>query len=619
MPASLRIRTIVAVGVFALGALVALALALGVFGLKRASDSFDYVDQNSVPSLSHLGEMSAAIEQSRVRTARRLIEQDLADMDVARTDLADGIADVDKRLHDYDQLISDDRERAQLQQIKANWEGIRAVIVPLTTSNRVWSAAEAMTLFNDQIKAPGKVLHDELAKALDYNEQLAHDRNRDTAESLAVLERTALVLGLVAAVLVGGVFVVFRRRLTLPLSTLCATMDRMATGEIDIAVPGIDRQDELGEIARALAGIKTSITERTRREAEAGMAAQKAVTGALGQALGALKSGDLTHRVNQPFPPEYEGLRADFNEAIGARASQVGEVASASGTVGTGAVQIASASEDLARRTERQAAALEETATTVNQLKASVAGTRSATVTATGTAQETRKEAIDSGVLMQDAVNAMEGIAQSSEKMRSIIQIIDGISFQTNLLALNAGVEAARAGEAGRGFAVVANEVRSLAERAAGAAREISELIADSGREVEQGVSVVGRTRDSLDRIVARAGDLATMIEGIAVTSEEQASAIEQAASAVSEIDRTTQQNAALAEETTAASQSLAREAERLSQVVREFTLDAAAGTRASRTPRPAPAPAPGRRAPVAVPAPTQGNAALAMDDWSEF
>jgi methyl-accepting chemotaxis protein len=392
-------------------------------------------------------------------------------------------------------------------------------------------------------------------------------------------------------------------------------MDRMAGGDINIAIPAIELRDELGEIARALAGIKTSIGERARREAEAGMAAQKAVTGALGQALGALKSGDLTHRVTQPFPSEYEGLRSDFNAAIAALAGQIGEVASASGSVGTGAVQIASASEDLARRTERQAAALEETAATVNQLKTSVAVTRTATATATGTAQDTRKEAADSGALMQDAVRAMGGIAQSSEKMRSIIQIIDGISFQTNLLALNAGVEAARAGEAGRGFAVVANEVRSLAERAAEAAREISGLIETSGREVEQGVALVSRTRDSLDRIVSRAGDLAGMIEGIAATSEEQATAIEHAAMAVGEIDRSTQQNAALAEQTTAASQSLAREAERLALVVREFTVDQVASAR--RAPAPAPA-APMRRALAAVPA-TEGNAARAVDDWAEF
>jgi len=613
MLASLRIRTIVAAGTLILGALVALSLGTGIAGLKRAGTAFDYVDDQIVPSLNDLGELTSAVELVRSRTAARLIEQDQADIPPAMRELAEAVADVDKRLAAYENKLSDEREREQFRTVKDSWATIRTQVVPLTTSSRLWSAGEAMALYNDQLKPTAKAAHDSLVAELEYNEKLAHQGNDEASADLAFVERAALFLAVAATLIVAGIFILFRRRLTAPLGELCETMDRMAAGELDLAVPGTRKADELGEIARALAGIRTSIAERSRREAEAGMAAQKAVTGALGQALGALKSGDLTHRVNQPFPPEYEGLRADFNETMNALALQIGEVSEASNTVGTGSVQISSASEDLARRTERQAAALEETATTVNQLKASVAGTRTATVTATTTAQDTRKEAVDSGVLMQDAVKAMEGIAQSSDKMRSIIQIIDGISFQTNLLALNAGVEAARAGEAGRGFAVVANEVRSLAERAAQAAREISGLIEDSGREVEQGVAVVSRTRDSLDRIVARAGELAGMIEGIAETSEKQASAIEETAGAIGEIDRTTQQNAALAEETTAASQSLAREAERLSQVVRQFTLEgrAAGSAPAIKSIR--------RPAPAAVPAPTAGNAALAMDDWSEF
>jgi len=613
MLASLRIRTIVAAGTLILGALVALSLGTGIAGLKRAGTAFDYVDDQIVPSLNDLGELTSAVELVRSRTAARLIEQDQADIPPAMRELAEAVADVDKRLAAYENKLSDEREREQFRTVKDSWATIRTQVVPLTTSSRLWSAGEAMALYNDQLKPTAKAAHDSLVAELEYNEKLAHQGNDEASADLAFVERAALFLAVAATLIVAGIFILFRRRLTAPLGELCETMDRMAAGQLDLAVPATRKADELGEIARALAGIRTSIAERSRREAEAGMAAQKAVTGALGQALGALKSGDLTHRVNQPFPPEYEGLRADFNETMNALALQIGEVSEASNTVGTGSVQISSASEDLARRTERQAAALEETATTVNQLKASVAGTRTATVTATTTAQDTRKEAVDSGVLMQDAVKAMEGIAQSSDKMRSIIQIIDGISFQTNLLGLNAGVEAARAGEAGRGFAVVANEVRSLAERAAQAAREISGLIEDSGREVEQGVAVVSRTRDSLDRIVARAGELAGMIEGIAETSEKQASAIEETAGAIGEIDRTTQQNAALAEETTAASQSLAREAERLSQVVRQFTLEgrAAGSAPAIKSIR--------RPAPAAVPAPTAGNAALAMDDWSEF
>jgi methyl-accepting chemotaxis protein len=174
---------------------------------------------------------------------------------------------------------------------------------------------------------------------------------------------------------------------------------------------------------------------------------------------------------------------------------------------------------------------------------------------------------------MGEAVAAMTSIAASSERMRGIVEIIDGISFQTNLLALNAGVEAARAGDAGRGFAVVASEVRSLAERSAQAAREIGALIVTSGREVQHGVEMVSQTQAALLRIVRQASDLSGMIGGLAEGSGRQADAIAQVNGVIADLDKATQQNAALVEETTAAATSLANESERLAQVVGRFSL----------------------------------------------
>jgi methyl-accepting chemotaxis protein len=167
----------------------------------------------------------------------------------------------------------------------------------------------------------------------------------------------------------------------------------------------------------------------------------------------------------------------------------------------------------------------------------------------------------------------MQSIAATSEKMRSIVEIIDGISFQTNLLALNAGVEAARAGDAGRGFAVVATEVRNLAERSALAAKEIGALIVQSGGEVRAGVDMVSRTQSSLERIVERSTEVARMLSKLAATTAQQSEAISDVNQVLGELDMATQQNAALVEESTAASRSLAHEAERLSGVVQRFTL----------------------------------------------
>lgn len=260
MLASLRIRTIVAGGTLFLGALVALSLVLGVVGLRRAGSAFDYVDDNIVPSIGQLGELGSAVELVRSRTAARLIEQDQADMPLAKADLAEAIADVDKRIAAYEAKVSDEREREQFRAVKAGWSTIRSAVAPLTTSNRVWTVEEAMALYTDQLRPAAKAEHDLLVKELDYNQQLAHQRNDDATADLAFVQRAALFLAVAAALLVGGVFLLFRSRLTAPLGELCATMDRMAAGELDIAVPGIAKRDELGEIARALAGIKTSIT-----------------------------------------------------------------------------------------------------------------------------------------------------------------------------------------------------------------------------------------------------------------------------------------------------------------------------------------------------------------------
>ena len=626
MLSNLKIRTTIVVGTLLLAALVAVSLISGTLGLKAANASFAKVDTDAVPSLAALGNLSTDVELARVRIARKLLNDNTSQYPADTQEITAAISDVDQEIVAYEPMLSDAKEADMFRKVKANWTRVKELAAPVIAMTAPWDSLRASDFFTGELKHVGKELNENLAIEQEYNVTLAHQQNATAGEAMAQSMHNNLILAALAAVVTIAIFVVFQRRVLSPMEQLRQAMETMAAGNLDIAIPGDDRQDELGEIARALGGIKRSITERSQREADVQMAAQQQVTGALGAGLAALAQGDLRHRVTQAFPADYERLRTDFNETISALGRQINEVAGASSAVGSGAGEIATASEDLSRRTERQSAALEETAATVNELKASVLEARQATVAATATAQETRTEATDSGEMMGRAVLAMEAIAQSSDKMRSIIQIIDGISFQTNLLALNAGVEAARAGEAGRGFAVVATEVRSLAERAAGAAREISELIETSGKQVHHGVDMVSRTRDSLERIVGKAGDLAGMIESISDSAEKQTISIAQAASAVTEIDRATQQNAALAEETTAASQSLSREAARLTEVVRMFALDGQhnqGGVVPLRAPAPAPARAPAPALAKGRPL-SHGNAALAMEpaaasDWAEF
>jgi methyl-accepting chemotaxis protein len=316
--------------------------------------------------------------------------------------------------------------------------------------------------------------------------------------------------------------------------------------------------------------------ERAAREAEKAVESEQALAtiNALAQGLNRLAQGDLLCQITTPFAPNAEQLRADFNAAVDKlRQTMLAVVASAEATQ-SGTQEVATASSDLSRRTEQQASSLEETAAALDQITATVKkaaeGARHAHAVVAGTKGDAEK----SGSVVRKAVEAMGGIEKSSQQISQIIGVIDEIAFQTNLLALNAGVEAARAGDAGRGFAVVASEVRALAQRSADAAKEIKGLISTSTGQVSEGVKLVAETGKSLERIVASVAEVNKVITDIAAGAQEQATGLQQVNSAVNEMDKVTQQNAAMAEQATAASRSLSQESDHLATLIGQFRVN---------------------------------------------
>jgi methyl-accepting chemotaxis protein len=259
-----------------------------------------------------------------------------------------------------------------------------------------------------------------------------------------------------------------------------------------------------------------------------------------------------------------------------------GIAGSASGIRG-GAREVSSASGDLARRTERQAASLEEAAAAIEEITTVVRKSAEGANEARDVASRAHAEAARSGDVVREAVEAMAGIEHSARQITQIIGVIDEIAFQTNLLALNAGVEAARAGDAGRGFAVVASEVRALAQRSADAAKEIKALIMASTGQVETGVDLVRRTGEALEQIVAEVSRLNGLVAGIAGAAQEQALGMQQVNTTVADMDRTTQQNAAMVEEASAASAALAAEAETLARLIGQFRVESDDSARPAR------------------------------------
>jgi methyl-accepting chemotaxis protein len=400
-------------------------------------------------------------------------------------------------------------------------------------------------------------------------------------------------------------------------------MEGLAAGDLKTPIAYGDHRDCIGRMSRAV-----SVFRENAETVQAAAAAQQVVVGALGEGLTRLASSDLSYRIEQSFPADYERLRADYNRALDAVAETMRAVTEATSGINNGAIDIRQASDDLSQRTEQQAASLEETAAAMDEITSTVRQTAAGAVRANSVVEEARVEAEQSGQVVRRAVDAMGGIERASNEISDIISVIDGIAFQTNLLALNAGVEAARAGDAGRGFAVVASEVRALAQRSAEAAKDVKTRITASSEQVDAGVELVSETGKALDRIIGRIGEISTLVGQIASAAEQQATGLQQVNTAVSEMDGVTQQNAAMVEEATAAARSLSAEADELARQVARFKLSAGGNEPLLRAvpvvhqlqDRAADA---GRRIARSARRSGSGGAstavAVASDDWSEF
>ncbi|MDK1378313.1 MULTISPECIES: methyl-accepting chemotaxis protein [unclassified Sinorhizobium] len=368
-------------------------------------------------------------------------------------------------------------------------------------------------------------------------------------------------------------------------------MQRIHSGDLNASVAGLGRGDEIGEMARSVELFRASAIEkrsleqnamasrreieevRQRQEAERDQAVARIKTAvdALGRALNQLSEGNLAVAIREPFADGFDVLRRDFNNTVERLSHVLSSVKENAVSIETNGRQMRSAADDLARRTERQAASLEQTSAALEEITVTVKTATERAEEASRMVGETRTNAEESGRIVGEAISAMARIEGASNEIGKIINVIDEIAFQTNLLALNAGVEAARAGEAGKGFAVVAQEVRELAQRAAGAAKDIKALVTRSGNEVGTGVKLVQATGEALGRIGADVARINEHMSSIVMAAREQSTGLNEISTAVGQLDQMTQQNAAMVEQTNASSHTLAQDAEKLSELVGQF------------------------------------------------
>ncbi|MFG3447923.1 methyl-accepting chemotaxis protein [Stenotrophomonas sp. NPDC047960] len=341
----------------------------------------------------------------------------------------------------------------------------------------------------------------------------------------------------------------------------------------------------------------------------------------LSHLLQAIANGDLTARMQGQFHGVFASMRDDANTTVAQLTQIVSRIQHASGSISTAAGEIASGNNDLSRRTEQQAANLEETAASMEELTSTVRQNAEHARQANQLAIGAHSVASQGGEVVGKVVSTMHEIDASSRRIADIITVIDGIAFQTNILALNAAVEAARAGEQGRGFAVVASEVRTLAQRSASAAKEIKGLIDESVGKVAEGSALVNQAGATMGEIVASVQRVTDIMAEISAASQEQSAGIEQVNQTVMQMDETTQQNAALVEEATAAARSMEEQAGHLTDAVSLFKLEGQAAPAVAAAPaarhaapaRPRAPAAPVRRAAAREPV-------LANEgDWQEF
>ncbi|WFR94277.1 methyl-accepting chemotaxis protein [Rhizobium tumorigenes] len=546
-------------------------------------------------------------------------------LDFVKTNLPDRAPQVDALIGRIKEIVAITdasvlaSQSGQMDQAKALMAKADGLVIPVTVDT---------VALNEDIIGAVNTKSDELT-----------DQTNNTILTSFTIVGITFALGILAALLVAA------KGITAPVIRLRDRMTSLAQGHTEASVEGQDRRDEVGQMAAAVSVFRDNAIERLRLEAEAetnrsmserermAREAQKADEAAnvqfaveqLGAGLDQLASGDVAYRIDTPFASHLDGLRANFNGSVANLQEALQDVGQNARAIDAGANEIRSAADDLSKRTEQQAASVEQTAAALEEITTTVKDSSRRAEEVGNLVSKAREGAEKSGAVVREAVIAMNEIERSSGEISNIIGVIDEIAFQTNLLALNAGVEAARAGEAGKGFAVVAQEVRELAQRSAKAAKEIKALITTSGEHVRSGVNLVGQTGQALEVIVTEVQAINGHIHAMVESAREQSVGLQEINTAVNTMDQGTQQNAAMVEQSTAASHSLAREAASLNMLLARFNVGGEAvsakpavrSVSASSRPAPSPARALGRK--VANAFGGRASAAAESASWEEF
>ncbi|MCD2325108.1 methyl-accepting chemotaxis protein [Sphingomonas sp. IC-56] len=434
-----------------------------------------------------------------------------------------------------------------------------------------------------------------------------------------------LLMSVIGTIAVLGVGLwLIRRTISMPVKQLSDTMRALAAGNNRVDVAGTDRRDEIGDMAKAVLVFREGAVAKEKADIEktAADAEQKLVVDTLAAALGQMSQGDLTGDIRTEFTGGYAELKTNFNGALSSLRTLIGSVTESAAAIRTGSGEIAQASEDLARRTEANAASLEETSAAVTQMDGRLKATADAANRTVVRADGAISTVEGGRTIADEAVQAMARVADGAKGIDSVIEGLDKIAFQTRVLAMNAAVEAGRAGEAGRGFAVVADLVSALAMRSEEEAARARDQLTATQTDIVSAVEMVQKVDGALANISGDVAEVHSLLGQMAADNQAQSTAITQISVAIGTMDQSTQQNAAMVEETSAAARNLSSEVSALAEQAAKFDV----GVATPKSFRPAAAPSARPAAPVAPAAyrspvkPLPASISPASDDdWTSF
>jgi methyl-accepting chemotaxis protein len=510
---------------------LAMSCVMGIFSivqLVKVSNSSIDIAENWMPATRHIGEVQTSLARYRISEATHILQDDEAEMKAADKALSTRRDTMRGQQASLAALVSDPEEKRIYAEFQQDMDAYMAESTKLTALSHAGNKDEARALFKGASNKIYRKINGEFEALAKHNDD-GSSASEQSAKQVFNMSRQLIIGALVLLVGVGLLLAVWVARMVAgPLNEAVSVAQRVADGDLTADIE-VGSRDEAGMVMSSLRAMNQSL------------------------------------------------------------AHVVGQVRGSTDAIATASAQIASGNLDLSARTEGQASSLEQTASAMEELTATVRQNADNALLANQLAQSASGVAADGGKVMGEVITTMEAISAASRKIVDIIGVIDGIAFQTNILALNAAVEAARAGEQGRGFAVVASEVRNLAQRSAIAAKEIKHLIQDSVQQMNSGTVLVQQAGHSMEQVVASVRHVSDVVGEISASSVEQRSGIEEINKAIVQIDETTQRNAALVEEAAAAAAALQEQAAQLAAVVSRFRLSGVPqGNRPEAVARPA-------------------------------